>query len=321
MVGLDGRRGTLEGDTLDDIGVQSTLEEPLDLGTLVLGLGLDLLSLLLEDVNEGVADELALLLGLGDALETIQEALGGVNDSQVDTKVLVQGLLDDVALVQTHAAVVDEHGVEAVADGLLHELGSTALISHHPIIESMAINLHSGVDTTADSTQNMVSLADQLANAGNLLVDEAGHGPVLLSTANVDGKVLQDGSTERGVGDLGVELHTVEGLGLVGNTGIGGVGGGGDGVEVGGELDELVTVTHPDLYLALEAGEQLVDVALVVEALGVEVGVTILTLGTGVNVVLAQTVGDFLQTVADTEDGDTEVEDGGVSVGGCSWIE
>lgn len=120
------------------------------------------------------------------------------------------------------------------------------------------------------------------------------------------------------MGDLGVELHTVEGLGLVGNTGIRRVGGGGNGVEAGGELDELVTVAHPDLDLALEAGEQLVDVALVVEALGVEVGVAILTLGTGVDVLLVQTVGDFLQTVADTENGDTEVEDGGVSVGGYS---
>ena len=50
VVGLDGDGGTTEGDGLDDIGVERSLEEEVD----VADLGLDLLSLFLEHlvVNE-----------------------------------------------------------------------------------------------------------------------------------------------------------------------------------------------------------------------------------------------------------------------------
>lgn len=123
--------------------------------------------------------------------------------------------------------------------------------------------------------------------------------------------------TFRRVGDLGVELDTVDGLGLVGNTSVRGVGGGGNGVEALGQLGELVTVAHPDQHVILDAGEQLVDVTLGVEALGVQVGMTVLALGAGDDVALVQSVGDFLQTVADTENRNSKVEEGGIDVGGC----
>lgn len=94
MVSLDGSGGALEGDALDDVGVERALEEPFDLSAGVLGLGLDLCGLFFEDVDEGVADELALLFRVSDALEAVEESLRGVDDGQVDAQVLAEGLVD-----------------------------------------------------------------------------------------------------------------------------------------------------------------------------------------------------------------------------------
>lgn len=113
-------------------------------------------------------------------------------------------------------------------------------------------------------------------------------------------------------GNLGVELNAVDGLGLVGNGGVLGVLGGTDSVEALGQIAELVTVGHPHGHSILKTLEELVDVA--TEASGLQIGVAVLTSGSGDDVVGVQTVGDLLQTVADSQNGDTELEEGRVDV-------
>jgi uncharacterized protein YunC (DUF1805 family) len=189
--------------------------------------------------------------------------------------------------------------VETVTDSLLHELGGNG-----------------GVDTTTNSTENVIGLTNQLPNAKDFLVDELGHGPVGVGTTDVDGEVAEELGSIRGVCDFGVELNAINRLGLVRDTGILGVGGSSDGVEALWQLDKLVTVTHPYQDLLLQTSEQLVDVSLAVESLGVQVGMAVFASSTGDNIVLSKSVGNFLKTVADSKNGNTEFEDRRVSVGG-----
>jgi 3-deoxy-D-manno-octulosonate 8-phosphate phosphatase KdsC-like HAD superfamily phosphatase len=116
VVSLDGSRRALERDRLDNIRVQSTLKEPLNLSTLsssILELLVQTLGLLLEHLNEGVSDDLALLLGIGDALELAEEELGSVDDGEVDAEVLAEHLVDLLGLVETEDSIVDHDGVES----------------------------------------------------------------------------------------------------------------------------------------------------------------------------------------------------------------
>jgi len=117
VVRLDGGRRALEADRLDHVRVQGPLEQPLDLATLgarLFNVGLELGRLLLKHLDEGVADDLALGLGVLDALELAEEELGRVDDRQVDAEVLAQHLVHLLGLVEAQDAVVDHDGVEAV---------------------------------------------------------------------------------------------------------------------------------------------------------------------------------------------------------------
>lgn len=98
----------------------------------------------------------------------------------------VQGLSDSLALVQTHASVVDKNGVETVTDSLLHELGGNG-----------------GVDTTTNGTENVIGLTHQLPNPKNFLIDELRHGPIGIGTTNADGEVAEE------LGSIGGVLRLV----------------------------------------------------------------------------------------------------------------
>lgn len=119
-------------------------------------------------------------------------------------------------------------------------------------------------------------------------------------------------------GDLGVELDAVDGLSLVCDSGVLRVLSCADGVETFGKVAELVTVRHPHGHGILETLEELVDMA--TEASGLQVSVTVLASGTSNDVVSVQTVGDLLETVANSENGDAQLEEGGVDVGGILLI-
>lgn len=120
-------------------------------------------------------------------------------------------------------------------------------------------------------------------------------------------------------GDLGVELNAVNGVSLVGDGSVLRVLGHANGVEALGQVAELVTVRHPNSHGILQTLEQSVDMSS--EAGGLQLSVTVFSGGTGDDVVGVDTVGDLLQTVADTENGDTEFEEGGVNVGSTVLVD
>jgi hypothetical protein len=89
---------------------------------------------------------------------------------------------------------------------------------------------------------------------------------------------------------------------------------GSNGVKSLWEFDQLVAVAHPDLEMVLQTSKKLVNVSLTVESFGGHIGVTIFASDAGDNVALVPLVSDFLQTVADSENRDAEIEERGVTV-------
>lgn len=81
--------------------------------------------------------------------------------------------------------------MEAVSNGLLHELGRD-----------------SRVNTARDGANDLCAVSHKMSDADNLLLDEILHDPVGLRSADVDGKVAQNLSAAGCVLQLGVELYT-----------------------------------------------------------------------------------------------------------------
>ena len=97
------------GAGLDDVGVYRTLNEIVN--------GADLPALVLEHTDKLLTDDLALRFGIGDALESAEEAILCVHTDEVYIAVLKRRL-DLVALVFAHETVVHENAGELIADSL-----------------------------------------------------------------------------------------------------------------------------------------------------------------------------------------------------------
>jgi hypothetical protein len=111
VVGLDGGAGAARGDGLDDVRVEGALREEivlLDEGH--------------EDLDELAADDAALLLGISDTLEGLEEILLGLDELDGDAEGVEHGA-DLLGLVEAEESVVDEDGVELAADGAAEEDG------------------------------------------------------------------------------------------------------------------------------------------------------------------------------------------------------
>ena len=98
---------------LDDVGVERPLDEEAHVT--------EAACLLLEDTDELLADDLALLLRVGDAGEPREEALLRLHVDERHVEVAAERLHHLLGLVLAQEAVVDEDARELVADGLVHE--------------------------------------------------------------------------------------------------------------------------------------------------------------------------------------------------------
>mmetsp|Transcript_21834 Transcript_21834/g.62206 ORF Transcript_21834/g.62206 Transcript_21834/m.62206 type:complete len:212 (-) Transcript_21834:716-1351(-) len=169
VVRLDRRRWTLVRNRLDDVRVERALEKVLAISVQLL---LDLVGLLLEHLNEGVADDFALPFRLRDTLQLVQEPIGSIHASQIHAAVLAHSLQHLRGLILAKASVVHQHGVEPIADGARHEHGGNG-----------------GIDSTADGANHMM-----LTDLGTHGLDEffgvIGHHPILLGSGDLDAKVL-----------------------------------------------------------------------------------------------------------------------------------
>ena len=220
----------------DHVRVDGALGQPFDV--------LDPAGLVVEDLDEGVADDLALLLRVGDAGEPAEKALLGVDPDDLHAHVTGEGAHHLIALAEPQQAVVDEDAGELVADGAVEQGGD-----------------HAGIDAAGESEQHLVG-ADLGADAGDAVFDDVARGPEPSAAADVVDEALDDALALAGVGDLGVELHAVEAALLVGDAGQRGVRGLGDDREAGRQALDPVAVAHPDVQQAVAFGAGVVlDIA------------------------------------------------------------
>ena len=167
---------------LDDVGVERALHEERDLVAL-LGRGAEHLGLGgLEDPDELAADDLALLLGVADPGERVEEALLGVDDVQVDAGGGDEVALDLLGLALAQQPVVDEDAGQPVADGALDEGGRDR-----------------GVDAAGEAADRRAGVADLVADPLDLLLDDVDHGPGLPAAGDLVEEVLEHPLTVLGV--------------------------------------------------------------------------------------------------------------------------
>ena len=268
VVALDDLARDVE--TLDAVGIDRALGEPLRT-RLLLGLGI-------EDLDEVAADDLALLLGVGDASEVGEELLGGIDTDDVETKTLV--VLHNVAeLILAEHAVIDEDAGEVLADGFVEKDGG-----------------HARIDAAGEAEDHLV-VAQLCLEFGHGGLDEGVGTPVLLAAADIDHEVAQQLATLERVEHLGVELHGPDGLLRRGIGGEAHVGRRGDALAVRGDGRDGVAMAHPHLRLGLESLEEGIAGLEVLQ-----VGAAILATVGGLHLTSIG-MGDKLCAVADAEHG------------------
>ena len=294
---------------LDDVGVEGALCEELD-GAGAASVVDDLCGVLVEDLDEAVADAFAFFLRVGDAGEVAEEGVLFVGGAEVDVEVVAEGVLDELALVEAEEAVVNKDAGELRADGLVQQRGNDG-----------------GIHATRKPAQHAV-----FADAGSDRLDGrfeiVGHAPVAGAAADFVEEVFDDVGTLRGVCNFGVELHAVEGEGFGaggrlscdahGGEWAGGRAGqdGGLGFEVGGRIVEgdLVAVAHPDGCVLGECVQQACAVAYG-HARSAKLAVVGFADGR------AQQASGELHPVADAQDGDAQIKDGRVADGRARFID
>ena len=153
VVRLDRHRGAAgEGDALDHVGIERALRQEIGAA--------DLLGLRIEHVDEQPADGLALLFGIGDALELAEEKLRCINMHQRDVVVMPEQVDHGLGLVEAQQAVIDEDAGELVADRLVDQHGGDR-----------------GIDAAGEAADHP-ALADLGADLLDRLLAEGAHGPV-----------------------------------------------------------------------------------------------------------------------------------------------
>ena len=164
------------------------------------GVGHDRAGRVLEHPDELPSDDLALLLGIADPGERVQEAFAGIDDDELHPGRGGEVLLDLLRFALAQKAVVDEDAGELIADRTLHQSGG-----------------HRGIDAAGQPADDAF-VADRRPDRGELGLDDVVVGPVRSHAGDVEQEVLEDGLAVLGVQHLGVELdpgqapvHVLEG--------------------------------------------------------------------------------------------------------------
>ena len=143
-----------------------------------------------EDVDERRADDLALLLGIGDAGQAVEEQPRGVDEHERQLQPL-EPPPNLCRFVEPQHAVVDEDAGQPVADGAMDQQRRDRR-----------------VDAAAQAADD-APVAHLLADPRGRLLDERRHRPVAGAAADVEGEVAEDLEAAVGVRDLGVEEQRV----------------------------------------------------------------------------------------------------------------
>ena len=183
VMGLDG--GGFAEAGLNDIRVNGSLNKIVNFA--------DLLGFFLEDADKLFADDVALLLRVGDAGQLIIESLAGIHADKVQ---LIGAFRSEnggylVCLVLPEQAVIHEYTGQLVTDGLGHEHAR-----------------HRGIHAAGEGKKGS-STAHFLPDLLDGLFCEIGHLPCLAASADLVHEVGQDLLSLFGVKNLRVALHAV----------------------------------------------------------------------------------------------------------------
>ena len=146
----------------------------------------------LERADELPADDLALGLGVGHAVERGQERVGRVDHLQVDPGRGDEVTLDLLGLALAEQSVIDEHAGELIADRALNQRGG-----------------HRGVDSPGQPADHP-TVAHLPPDGGDRVVDDVRRRPVGAAAGDVVEERLQDELAGLAVLHLGVPLHAGE---------------------------------------------------------------------------------------------------------------
>ena len=130
-----------------------------------------LAGLFLEDADELRADDLALLLRVGDARQLVQEAVDGVHIDQIGVHLVPEDLDDLLRLALAQQTVVDMDAGQLLADGLDEQ------------------RRHDGGVHAAGQRQQDLLVPHLRADQFDLVGDEVLHIPVGLGMANAEDEI------------------------------------------------------------------------------------------------------------------------------------
>ena len=282
VMALDGGRRTAHRHRFDDIRVERALRQEVEFA--------ERLRLVVEDVDERGANDLALLLGVSDAGEPREEDVGRIDMVHGQRQLLVarHHLL---GLVQAQQAVVDEDALQAIANRAVDD------------------RRRDGRVDAARQATNDTAVAHLGCDAGGRLINERRRGPVASAAADVERKVAKQFAAAIGMGDLGVEQHGVVAAVRRFHHGHGRVVAGGRDSKPGRRGGHEVAVTRPHLQFGRDPFEQ----ARLGGRLAPNQRVAELAVRRAAQLA-AQHVGHQLHAVADAECRDAQVEHGAVAV-------
>ena len=285
MVALDGLARPLErADAFDHIRVDGALAEKLAV--------FERAGLLGKDLDELPADDLALLFGVFDAFERAVEARLGVDHVQVHAELRLEHLLDLAVFAIAEQPVVHEDAVQPVADGLVQEHG------------------HDGRVHAAAEAENDLLAADLRLQLLDGFVDPRRKLPVAGAAADGKEKVVQNLVAVLRVNHFGVELERVQPARLVAHGGVRAGERAGGRLEARGQHLHLVAMAHPDVELGRQPGEEMTP------GHNLDARVAVFAVGAGLHRAAERLRGE-LHAVADAQNRNAEVEQGGVAERGA----
>src|SRR5690606_22821532 len=229
MMRFDGNSlARLGAGRFDHVRVDGALGQPAGVGQFA-GFGL-------EYFNKFLANDLALLFGVGDAGQLAHELFGGIDVDDLHAEVITKGVHDLLGFVQAQEPVINKYAGQLVADGLMNER------SRHRRIY------------TARQAQYDFVVPNLFTYGCHGLFDVVGHVPVACAAAYFVNETRKQGLALRGVCHFGMKLYAIEVALFVGHARNGTRIGRGHQLEAGGQFGDLVTVTHPHFQHAVTLG-------------------------------------------------------------------
>ena len=226
---LDRGRRTIDRTGLDHVGIDRPLPQP--------PYPFDADGLLVEDLHEIAADDLAFALRIGHAPQIAQETVTGLDALDVEPHTFI-GFQHAPELVLAQQTRIDENTVEVPAD--------------RPVEQHRR---HRGIHA-ARKPQNDPFVADAPAQLLHGRFHETLGRPALRAAADADHKIAEQLSAVGRVVNLRMELNAPRALALHPEGGHGNVGRTGDQSIGGRHRSNRVAVRHPDLRGHGNTGQQ-----------------------------------------------------------------